>query len=130
VDAKPELGPNVGQYRCFSKTIGWTFCQICGTTPFAALGDFEIVDKEIDVPVKTEDGSYKVEKQTKRVWHISEKTPNERGKMYCSINMTSIDQDQPWFDLRKLHEIGSVEYLDWLAENEGKAAKPFPGGLY
>jgi hypothetical protein len=67
-------------------------------------------------------------KETHMAWNLHPDTDRENS--YLSINLYTIDANQPGFDLRELHERGMIEYLDWLGESGKRGDVPHPGGLY
>jgi hypothetical protein len=118
---KDGLDSSAPRYTCLTHTNGWRFCSQCGCSPFASAGTYEVVEKEITLP----DGST----ATRKVWKLHDDTDKQAS--YLSVNMHTIDVNQPGFDLRQFHEKGMIRYLDRLDDETPKAGDvPYPGGLY
>ena len=157
-EGNDEKEEGLANYQCFSKQISWYFCKTCGVRCFAYGGPDDGVVQDLDLETwSLQEQTYpsqdtastdtaNTQDQTKntktRVWHPltgTWTTPEGRTKqsVYLSVNATTIEPDQPGFDLKEWHEKGWIVYGDWKNFNKEGGAEvgrrfgtPWNSGCY
>lgn len=124
----PASIEELGDYRAFSKTIGWYFCKKCGVRTFGLGGKWAQEDLNVDQWAGRQGGDGKVQK----VWRTKPlDAPGRDGTPlhYVSVNGVTLEG----VDLINWHKkgwVGYVENLDEGKRGELRFGEPFPGGCY
>ncbi|KAF1968146.1 hypothetical protein BU23DRAFT_558831 [Bimuria novae-zelandiae CBS 107.79] len=122
----------VGEYRCFTKKIGWYFCKRCGVRTFGVGGGW--VPTEIDVAkwAGEESGEGKLQKVFMTEPLKSGHTGYDGKPLhYVSVNGLTLDG----LDLIEAHDKGWVYYVENKFKKDGdypqmRFKEPFEGGCY
>lgn len=114
----PSTIEELGDYRCFSKKIGWYFCKNCGVRVFGMGGEWEQVELDVEKWAgKESDGKlqkawrsnpYPMEKYT--ATGLDGKTT--RPLHYLSVNAVTLEGGEGGVDLKEWHENGWVFYVN------------------
>lgn len=134
----PASIDDLGEYRTFTKKIGWYFCKNCGVRVVGVAGKWEHVDLDIEHWA----GKTKVEDRSKlqKVWKTqgTTRTVQVDGKEetqpyhYLSVNAVTLEPGDE-IDLRKWHENGWITYFGNGEQKGGsneQTGEPWEGGMY
>jgi hypothetical protein len=134
----PSSIEELGDYRVFSKKIGWYFCKNCGVRILGLGGKWEQADLDIGEWAGQEpDGKTQKVSVTKPdgVWLKNvngEKVPIPMH--YLSVNAVTLDGGEDGVDLREWHEKKWVYYVESRVRERGFSSEmssgPHPCGMY
>jgi hypothetical protein len=137
----PVAAGGWGVYLCGPRRVNqWVFCRGCGARPFAFRGEWSLREPG-EAPVEVRDAAAAAvagrgvgggEEKKVAIWSPKSEGWNEgRGKTsYLSINMTSVDANQPGFDMRDFTRFKWIRYYEILADTRQEADEPFDGGMF
>ncbi|KAF2651207.1 hypothetical protein K491DRAFT_696674 [Lophiostoma macrostomum CBS 122681] len=123
---------NLGDYRCFSKMVGWHFCKTCGVRTFIVGGEWVEVDLDVGL------WSGKESTGVQKVWRAKPGAPFTGivdGKeltvpmLFVSVNAVTLEG----VDLKEWYDNGWVFYANRQDEGKGIEARfrePYAGGRY
>lgn len=126
----------LGDYRVYSKTNGWYFCQKCGVRVFGvgAVWESANIDLEKWAASGKSDGEGKLQPvlRTKPTTKMRVEDGKEVAKPYhyVSVNAVTLEPGEE-IDLRMWHEKGWIFYVECRDRKDApRFGEPHQGGMY